>query len=113
MDVSGEGPTHALYGVVRAINVWSESDPREVKYTLTVEVHVRPDFTFDWSNAIPWPSVMHNVSFIHPHAFLTPSYSPMPLADTPTGEISLVHYNAELLNHMVTSEHHRFPMPQY
>ena len=90
MDLSGEGPTHALYSVVRAINIWSENDPHKVKYMLTVKVHVQPDFAFDWSNAIPWPGIMHNVSFIHPHAFLTPSYGPMLLTDTLTGKISLV-----------------------
>lgn len=93
---------HATYSMVRAINAWSDSSPHKVKYTVIVEVHVRQDFKFDWSNTVPWPGIMPHIPLIHPHVFLTTSYTPLPLADTPTDEISIVHYNADHLDQMIT-----------
>lgn len=104
----------AFYGLVRGINVWSESDPGGVKYAMAVKVHVRPNFVFNWLASAPWPSVLASAKFIHPHTFLAPDYHPLSLANTPTDEIILVHYDATLLHCMVTSEppEYQAPNPQ-
>ena len=99
---------HAFYRMVRAINVWSDSDPHKVKYTVTVEVHIPPNFKINWSNTIPWPGVLHYIPFLHPHAFLADGYYPILLADTPTGNMSIARYDALNLSHMIALEHHKF-----
>ena len=95
---------HTTYSMVRAINAWSDSSPHEVKYMVTVEVHLQQDFEFDWSNTVPWPGIMPHVPLIHPHTFLTASYTPLPLADILTDEISIVRYDTNCLDHLITLE---------
>jgi len=99
----GDLPHRALYGMVRAINVWSD-DPREVRYVVTVEVHAPPKFVFNWSTTVPWPGALSSAEFIHPHAFLTPGYFPLSLADPSTITTATVRYDLLLSNCMVTSD---------
>lgn len=85
------------------LTAWSESSPHEVEYTVTVKVHIRLDFEFNWSNMLPWPGVVPHIPLIHPHTFLTASYTPYH-SQTFQHKISIVHYNADCLDRLKTLE---------
>jgi len=96
----------ALYGMVRGITSWSETVPMEINYSVTVEVHIRPGFTLDWSQTLPWPFIPVGAIFLCPHAFQNPNHQPVPITPGLVDQMATVHYNARNLNYRIDTDWH-------
>jgi hypothetical protein len=101
----------ALYAIVRSINAWTDGEPQQVKYTVTVEVHISPSFVIDWCKTRPWPGIPLGAVFIHPHTFQAPNYRPLSLEGMPTSQMVLVRYDVALLYSVVMSEEPMYHVP--
>ena len=87
---------HAVYGVVRGM---TEQLPRSrwpyIMTDILVEVHSIPRYEIDWRHALLWKNPPSHTVHIQPHAFLHPSYVPLPL-DTP--EVANVVFSLESID---------------
>jgi hypothetical protein len=73
----GDSDGHAYYGLVVAYNEQPvPSSKTDTEWSLTVELHVIPDYLVDWTSALPWMQPPRGCVFVQPHGFLEADYAP-------------------------------------